>query len=217
MSGSYLPQANAPSGSLLPQMIPSASLLPQVIQVQGPNQRALTNPLPEEPLIEPIINPNVQVYSPNPMLDAPPGTFPVGGGPGKSRLGLSGAEGEDSLVGGAKLQEYGGPGGGHHVPAKSAFLGAERYDPLKAPAISNNELARLSVDHSLVTGAQQMGYRALAQSRYPLTWGAVQEVETNALVRGGMDLPAARATVQNAIGQLKELGVSAPTRIPWSK
>jgi hypothetical protein len=28
----------------------------------------------------------------------------------------------------AKLEPYSGPGGGHHVPAKSAFPGASGYD-----------------------------------------------------------------------------------------
>jgi len=47
---------------------------------------------------------------------------------------------------------------------------------------------------------------------------AVEEIETNALVRGGMkNTSAARATVQKAINQLKQSGVAAPTRIPWSK
>jgi hypothetical protein len=127
------------------------------------------------------------------------------------------AEGEAAVGGRAELQEYGGPGGGHHVPAKSAFQGAGGYDPLKAPAIPNDELARLGVDHSLVTGAQQWGYRALAQSGEPLTWKAVEKVEADALVRGGMDTAAARATVQNAIRQLRQSGVATPTRIPWSK
>jgi hypothetical protein len=62
-----------------------------------------------------------------------------------------------------------------------------------------------------------MGYRTLAQSGDRLTWDAVEKVETNALVRGGMDTSAAKATVQNAINQLKQSGVTAPTRIPWSK
>jgi hypothetical protein len=117
----------------------------------------------------------------------------------------------------ARFQEYGGPGGGHHVPAKSAFQGAEGYDPLKALAIPNDELARLGIEHKLVTGGQRTGYRALARSGGPLTWEAVERTETNALMRGGMDAAAAKATVQHAISQLRQSGVAAPTKIPWSK
>ena len=72
------------------------------------------------------------------------------------------------------------------------------------------------MDHSLVSGAQQMGYLALAGFGRPSTWDAVAQIERNALMCGGMDAEAARATVQNGISQLKQSGVVAPTRIPWS-
>src|SRR6185503_6909094 len=38
---------------------------------------------------------------------------------------------------GAALKPYGGPGGGHHVPAKAAFKGAPGYHPNKALAMPN--------------------------------------------------------------------------------
>ena len=115
----------------------------------------------------------------------------------------------------AELKPYGGPGGGHHVPAKKAFEGAPGYDLNKALAVPNAELARLGVDHGLVTGGQSMGYRAFAQTGKTLTWEAVAEIETQALIRGGMDAGMARATVQKGIQALKDAGVSGPTRIPW--
>jgi hypothetical protein len=115
----------------------------------------------------------------------------------------------------AQLRPYGGPGGGHHVPAQSAFRGAAGYDPNAALAIPNAELARLGVRHELVTGAQMTGYRALAQSGGTLTWEAVAQIETQALIRGGMQPATAQATVQQAIQALKNAGVSGPTRIPW--
>jgi RHS repeat-associated protein len=71
------------------------------------------------------------------------------------------AAGEGIAAEGAALRPYGGPGGGHHVPAKSAFAGAPGYAPNAALAIPNAELARLGVSHSAVTGAQMTGYRAL--------------------------------------------------------
>ncbi len=116
---------------------------------------------------------------------------------------------------GANLRPYGGRGGGHHVPAKSAFTGSIGYDVNAALAIPNAELLRLGVSHSAVTGAQMTGYRAFAQAGGPLTWEAVATIETNALVRGGMAPEMAGATVSQAIQALRQAGVPGPTRIPW--
>ncbi|WP_437523831.1 SpvB/TcaC N-terminal domain-containing protein [Sorangium sp. So ce726] len=118
---------------------------------------------------------------------------------------------------GAALRPYGGPGGGHHVPAKGAFTGAAGYDANAALAIPNAELARLGMSHSAITGAQMTGYRAFAQTGAPLTWEAVTIIETNALVRGGMAPGMASATVTRAIDALRQAGVSGPTRIPWGR
>jgi len=115
----------------------------------------------------------------------------------------------------AKLLEYGGPGGGHHVPAKSAFNGAAGYDALKALAIPNAELDALNISHSVVTGAQMTGYRAFAKTGEQLTWNAMNKIETNALIRGGMNPEMAQRTVTKAIDALKTSGVTGPTRIPW--
>jgi len=60
-----------------------------------------------------------------------------------------------------------------------------------------------------------IGYKAFAQTGATLTWQAVEGIETQALVRGGMQPGIARATVLKAIQALKDAGVSAPTRIPW--
>jgi hypothetical protein len=117
---------------------------------------------------------------------------------------------------GAKLQEYGGQGGGHHIPAKNAFKGSPGYDPLKALAIPNTEMLAQGIDHYAITGAQRTGYRALFNSGESVTWETVKEVEVNALMKGGMEPSMARSTVQNAIDQLKRSGVAGPTRIPWS-
>lgn len=115
----------------------------------------------------------------------------------------------------AELRPYGGPGGGHHVPAKSAFTDAAGYDANKALTISNAELERLGVNHGLVSGAQMTGYKAFAKTGGKLTWDVVESIETQALVRGGMQLDIAQAAVRKAIQALKASGVSGPTRIPW--
>jgi hypothetical protein len=120
------------------------------------------------------------------------------------------AEGEEA----AALRAY-SEDGGHHIPAKSAFTGDPAYDANAALAIPNSELAAQGISHSAVTGAQQTLYRAYAQTGQPLTWEAMQSIETQALVRGGMSPGSASATVNNAINALKASGVSGPTRIPW--
>jgi hypothetical protein len=70
---------------------------------------------------------------------------------------------------GAELRPYGGPGGGHHVPAKSAFEGAPGYNLRVALAIPNAELKRLGVYHPDVTAGQMAGYRAFAKTGGNLT------------------------------------------------
>lgn len=132
---------------------------------------------------------------------------------------------EDAGAGAAKatedsaaLKPYGGPGGGHHVPAKSVFTGNSAYDLNKALAIPNAELDRLGVNHGLISVAQQKMYRAFAQTGHLLTWTDVEKIETEALMTGGIKSEtAAEATVKQAISALKASGITAPTRIPWGK
>ena len=85
----------------------------------------------------------------------------------------------------------------------------------KALAIPNSELARLNINHGLVTGAQMKLYKTFAATGEKLTWDAVSTIETKALVAGGMKETTAQTTVQEAIINLKETGVAEPTRIPW--
>ncbi|MDD4271150.1 MAG: RHS repeat-associated core domain-containing protein [Thermoguttaceae bacterium] len=114
----------------------------------------------------------------------------------------------------AKLQSY-GSGQGHHVPAKSAFTGADGYSESAALAIPKAELARLGIKHSAITAAQQTLYREFFKKGGTLTWDIVEVIETKALIAAGMDAGQALATVRAAIQKLKSSGVSGPTRIPW--
>lgn len=105
-----------------------------------------------------------------------------------------------------------------HVAIKSAFRGAPGYDLNDALAIPNAEMKRLGVNHNLVSVAQREMYTAFARTGRSLTWDVVQKIETDALLRGGMqDQTMARTTVQRAINSLKEAGVSGPARIPWGE
>ena len=99
--------------------------------------------------------------------------------------------------------------------SEESVRGCAGYDLNKALAIPNAELERLGVDHGLVTGGQSSAYSAFAKTGAPLTWDAMQQIETQALIRGGMEPGMARATVPQAIQALKDAGVSGPTRIPW--
>lgn len=92
---------------------------------------------------------------------------------------------------------------------------AAGYDVDAVLAIPNKELARRGVEHTLVSGAQQAGYRAFAKTGATLTWDSVRNIEVNALIRGGMSPATARATVDEVIKALKGSGVAGPTRIPW--
>jgi hypothetical protein len=85
----------------------------------------------------------------------------------------------------------------------------------KALAIPNAELAQLGVRHGLVTGAQSSLYSAFAKTGEKLTWDAIAKIETQALVKGGMQESMAQNTVAIAIKALQKAGVKEPTRIPW--
>jgi len=117
----------------------------------------------------------------------------------------------------AVLRPYHTGGRGHHVPAKKAFEGAPSYNPKAALAIPAEELAKNGWKHTTITGAQQTLYREFGKTGQQLTWDAMLEIETKALVHAGMKPDVARATVKKAIEALKQSGVTGPTRIPWSK
>jgi hypothetical protein len=69
--------------------------------------------------------------------------------------------------------------------------------------------------HTTITGAQNTLYSAYAKLGKPLTWEAIESIETQALVKSGMDPGRAAATVRETIKALIASGVKEPTRIPW--
>lgn len=119
------------------------------------------------------------------------------------------------LKGAAELRPYGGPGGGHHIPARKVFEGAPGYDAKKALALPNEVMKKLDIKHQVITQWQRRLYREFSQSGRELTWEVVQDIETRALVASGMPQEMAEATVKHAIEALKQAGVSKPTHIPW--
>ncbi len=105
--------------------------------------------------------------------------------------------------------------GGHHIPAKRVFEGDPAYNPSEVLAIPNAELKALGLRHTTITGAQKTLYSAYAKLGKPLTWEAVESIETQALVKSGLDPARAAATVSETIKALIASGVKEPTRIPW--
>jgi len=114
----------------------------------------------------------------------------------------------------AELKPY-NQGGGHHVPSKRAFDGAPNYDAKKALAVPKTELEKLGVRHNDITNAQRSKYIDFSRTGKPLTWEAIAQIETQALITAKMLPEQARATVAKAIQALKDSGVPGPMRIPW--
>lgn len=113
------------------------------------------------------------------------------------------------------LQPYGGPGGGHHPVASAAVRDDPNYNRNRALAISNEELARLGVEHPVITGKQQILYRDFAKTNQELDWPDIERIETQALVLSGVKSEtAANEAVKRVISALKAEGVK-PRRIPW--
>ena len=101
------------------------------------------------------------------------------------------------------------------MPEKEAFEGDPAYDDNAVLAIPNSELEAVGLRHTTITGAQQTLYRAYARLGKPLTWDAVESIETQALVKSGLSPDRAAATVRKTIKALIASGVKEPTKIPW--
>ena len=67
------------------------------------------------------------------------------------------------------------------------------------------------------TPEQMKAYKAFAKTGQPLTWEAIATIEIEALVKAGMPLEMAKATLTKSIQALKAAGVAAPVRIPWGE
>jgi hypothetical protein len=97
------------------------------------------------------------------------------------------------------------------------FKGDPKYNARAAPAIPRSELERLNINHRLITAAQRRGYREYIQKGRLPTWDEIADVVIKAMVEGGVDPEAAKATVPKMIEELKNMGVAGPTGLPWVK
>ncbi len=96
---------------------------------------------------------------------------------------------EPELPGGQiQLEPYGGPGGGHHVAAKTPrFKGARATTQRRRFAIPNRVMEDLNINHGAVSVAQHKLYTGFAKTGKPLTWEVIIDIETKALVEGVRD------------------------------
>ena len=105
---------------------------------------------------------------------------------------------------------------GHHPMAKKAFEGAEGYDYTQALSISSEKLLKdFDVKHSTITGKQTSLYREFAKTGKELTMNEMKNIEIKAMVQSGVPKEYATKTVNSAIKQLKDSGITAPVKIPW--
>jgi hypothetical protein len=117
-----------------------------------------------------------------------------------------------------------GKGGGHHPVMQSLSKNdPKNYKPRKALAIPKKILEKMGggkeggrLLHEVISKAQRFLYGDFAKTGLPLTEKAVEDTETTALEQAGVDRATARATVRQAIAQLKDMGVSLKNMaIPW--
>ncbi|ARN84929.1 hypothetical protein [Candidatus Nucleicultrix amoebiphila] len=107
--------------------------------------------------------------------------------------------------------------GGHHVHAKKAFEGHINYDPKKGFSISNELMAKIGVQHKVVTIAQQKLFRELGKSGKPNTMKEHTRIAVEVLIKGGATKEKARSLVATSLNDLRNKGVRVPTDIPWFK
>ncbi|MGL4426945.1 MAG: hypothetical protein ACRCUQ_04245, partial [Alphaproteobacteria bacterium] len=105
---------------------------------------------------------------------------------------------------------------GHHVHAKKAFEGHPNYDPKKGFSISDELMKKTGIDHNRVTAAQQKLFREFAASGSPNTMREHTRIAVEALMEGGcQSREVARKIVAESLQDLRKMGVTQPTTIPW--
>ena len=105
---------------------------------------------------------------------------------------------------------------GHHVLAQSSFNGAENYNKYDAFSISQGKMDELGIDHTDVTRMQRKLFDEMAASGTPNTIENQAKIAYESLLAGGADEDTAKKYVQQAVDNLKAMGVEAPVHIPWN-
>ena len=110
--------------------------------------------------------------------------------------------------------EYGDVGG-HHVHAKAGFKDDVNYDPKKGFSISQNFMRDNGLDHNIMTSKQRELFKELYESGRPNTLEEHTRIAREALKAGGASDSMIDDLINASLRNLREQGVTAPTRIPW--
>jgi len=106
---------------------------------------------------------------------------------------------------------------GHHPMAKSAFDGDPKYNADDALTISQAKLNEYEVEHPTITGQQHSLYSAFSKTGKTLTMSEMRTIEIQAMTNSGVPVDYATNAVDKAIQQLQQMGITAPSKIPWGK
>ena len=127
-------------------------------------------------------------------------------------------EAKDSLK--KAIDKYSGTGeykdvGGHHVHAKAGFKGDIKYDSKKGFSISQEFMESNGLNHQSMTSKQRELFKELYESGGPNTLDEHTRIAREALKAGGASDSMISDLINASLKNLKEQGVTAPTRIPW--
>lgn len=106
--------------------------------------------------------------------------------------------------------------GGHHIHAQSAFRGHPNYNRHGALCISQDYMTARGWDHSAMSAKQRELFDDLARSGRPNNMRAQNRIARESLIAGGATRQEAAALVRESGGNLRQQGVTSPTRIPWN-
>jgi hypothetical protein len=98
---------------------------------------------------------------------------------------------------------------------KSAFKSHPKYDLNKALCLSNEEMARLGINHLKVTKIQRALCLELQKTGRELTRKELNKISIEALVVGGAGRQLARDIVARSQWDLRSKGVRMPTSFPY--
>ena len=129
-------------------------------------------------------------------------------------------KGESAACEVAESGSYSGTGeygdvGGHHVHAKAGFKDDVNYDPKKGFSISQNFMRDNGLDHNIMTSKQRELFKELYESGRPNTLEEHTRIAREALKAGGASDSMIDDLINASLRNLREQGVTAPTRIPW--
>ena len=98
---------------------------------------------------------------------------------------------------------------------KAGFKDDVNYDPKKGFSISQNFMRDNGLDHNIMTSKQRELFKELYESGRPNTLEEHTRIAREALKAGGASDSMIDDLINASLRNLREQGVTAPTRIPW--